>query len=389
MYRIGQEEIKEVTKVIESRVLFRVNNGLKEVETFEKELAEKIGVKYALLVSGGTSAITCALVGLGIGPGDEVIIPAYTFMATALAVTSVGAIPVLADIDETMTIDLDDVERKLTSNVKAIIPVDMVGFPCDMERLMTMSKKYGFKVIEDACQADGGSYKKKRLGNWGHAGTFSFNDFKIISAGEGGAVLTNDRKVYERALIYHDGGATFRPNAELLKEPLFMGTQYRVSEITGAVLRVQLGRLDGILDDLRNVKKAIIKGLSDDPKYTFVPSHDPQGDCGTTLGFMFDNEEKARAFSSSEGINGWMPIDSGKHVYNNWTPLMKKQGAHHTALNPFNLTQNQGLRMEYSDNMCSRTLDLLTRTVFISLHPDWDDKKISNVIESCKNAVNN
>ena len=165
MFRIGQEEIDEVAKVIRAGKLFRINDGLKETATFEREIAEKVGVRYALCVTGGTAALTCALAGLGIGPGDEVIVPAYTFMATALAVTSVGAIPVLAEIDETMTIDLNDVERKLTPNVRAVIPVDMVGFPCDMERLMAMSRRHGFFVVEDACQADGGSFRGKRLGS--------------------------------------------------------------------------------------------------------------------------------------------------------------------------------------------------------------------------------
>lgn len=387
MYRIGQEEIDEIAKVINNKQLFRVNNGLQEVDNFEKELAAKFGAKYALCVSGGTSAITCALVGLGIGPGDEVIVPAYTFMATALAVTSVGAVPVLAEVDETLTLDLDDVEKKLTPNVKAVIPVDMVGFPCNMERLAAMGNKNGFKIVEDACQADGGSFGGKRLGLWGDVGTFSFNDFKIMTAGEGGAIITNDRKVYERALIYHDGGAAFRPNARSLLEPIFMGTQYRVSEITGAILRVQLRRLDGILQDLRKVKKTIVQGLSGAAGIRFAPSHDSEGDCSTTLAFNFCCEEKARTFANSEGVGAWLPIDSGKHVYSNWDPLLAKRGSHHADLNPFNLPQNNGLRMEYRADMCPKTLDVLSRTAFISLHPDWTDNKVAEIIESCYKAA--
>ena len=387
MYRIGQEEIDAVAKVIRNGNLFRVNNALKEVETFEQELAHKVGRSYAVCVSSGTAALTCALAGMGIGPGDEVIVPAYTFMATALAVTSVGAIPVLAEIDETMTLDLDDVERKMTSNVKAVIPVDMVGFPCDMERIMSMSEKHGFYVLEDACQADGGSFRGKRLGSWGHAGTYSFNDFKILSAGEGGAIFTDNRRIYERALIYHDGGATFRPNAKDLNEPLFMGTQYRVSEITGAIMRIQLGRLDGILDDLRRIKKLLTATLSVVPNISFVPSHDSEGDCGTTLAFSFESEEQARAFADSDGVNGWLPIDSGKHVYRNWTPLMNKQGAHHPAYNPFNLEANKDLRIQYNTDMCPQTLHVLSSTVYINLHPDWNEEKIDCVVESCRSAV--
>jgi dTDP-4-amino-4,6-dideoxygalactose transaminase len=387
MYRIGQEEIDEVAKVIRSKQLFRVNNGLKEVENFERELAEKFGAKYALCVSGGTAAITCALVGLGVGPGDEVILPAYTFMATALAVTSVGAVPVLAEVDETMTIDLDDVERKMTGDVKAVIPVDMVGFPCDMKRLDEMREKYGFKIVEDACQANGGSFGGKRLGLWGDAGTFSFNDFKIITAGEGGAIITDDRRVYERAMIYHDGGVAFRPYAGDIMEPFFMGTQYRVSEITGAILRVQLRRLDGIIDDLRRVKKAIMEGLRGAPNIRFAPSHDPEGDCATTLAFTFENERAARKFAAGIGAEAWLPIDSGKHVYYNWDPLMAKRGAHCDAMNPFNLPQNKRLRTNYSKDMCPGTVDALSRTVYISLHPDWPEEKVSSVIGACRKAA--
>ncbi|HBP39189.1 MAG TPA: hypothetical protein DD640_10730, partial [Clostridiales bacterium] len=235
-------------------------------------------------------------------------------------------------------------------------------------------------------QADGGSFQGKRLGSWGDAGAFSFNDYKIITAGEGGAVLTSDRQVYERALIYHDGGATFRPSAKDLQEPLFMGTSYRVSEITGALLHVQLGRLDGILADLRRVKKALQAGLTGMKGIRFAPSLDSEGDCGTTLALQFDSETQARAFAA--GVSGWLPIDSGKHVYRNWTPLMAKLGAHHPARNPFNLPENRELRTDYDAGMCPRTLDILARTVYISLHPDWNEEKINQVITSCQQAEN-
>ena len=247
MYRIGKEEIDAVAKVIESRCLFRVNNNLKEVESFEKEWAEKIGSEYALCLSGGTGALIAALVGLEIGPGDEVIVPGYTFMATALAVLAVGAIPVIAEIDDTLTIDMEDLEKKISQHTKAIIPVHILGFPCNMDAIISLAKKYNLKVLEDACQADGGSYKGKRLGSMGDAGAFSFNDYKILTSGEGGAVVTNDRVVYERALVYHDGGSAFRPYAKDLSIEVYTGVQYRVSEVTGAILRVQLKRLEGIV----------------------------------------------------------------------------------------------------------------------------------------------
>jgi len=387
MFRMGQEEIDAAAKVIQSGSLFRINKGLQEVDRFERELAEKIGTEHALCVTGGTAALTCALVGMGIGPGDEVIVPAYTFMTTALAVTSVGAVPVLAEIDETMTIDARDVENKLSPNVKAVIPVDMVGFPSNMEALCALGKKHGIQILEDVCQADGGSYHGRRLGTWGSAAAFSFNHFKIISAGEGGAVVTNDRRIYERALIYHDGGSSFRPYAGDLQEPVFMGTQYRVSEITGAILRVQLGRLDGILADLRRVKKSLTEKLAGLPGLRFSPLHDADGECATTLAFTFENESRARAFAAGEGVNGWLPIDSGKHVYSNWDPLLSGRGAHCAAFNPFEMPQNKELRIRYTKEMCPKTLDILSRTVYISLHCDWEEDRVSKLAESCMKAV--
>ncbi|MEO6907047.1 MAG: aminotransferase class I/II-fold pyridoxal phosphate-dependent enzyme, partial [Abditibacteriaceae bacterium] len=197
MYRIGQEEVEAVQRVINSKVLFRrgdpKSGHQNEVVKFERELAEKIGTEYALCLTSGTSALICAMVGLGIGPGDEVIIPAYTYIATAQAVLAVGAIPVIADVDETMTIDPEDVKAKISANVKAIIPVHMVGRVANLKVLLEIARENNIKLIEDSCQCDGGSYQGKRTGSWGDAGAFSFNDFKIISSGEGGALVTNDK----------------------------------------------------------------------------------------------------------------------------------------------------------------------------------------------------
>jgi dTDP-4-amino-4,6-dideoxygalactose transaminase len=308
-------------------------------------------------------------------------------MATATAVLAVGAIPVISEIDDSLTIDPVDIEKKITKNTKAIIPVHIVGFPSNMDKIMGLAKKYNLKVVEDACQADGGSYKGKRLGSIGDAGGFSFNYYKIITAGEGGAVVTDSRKVYERALVYHDGGSAFRPYAEGLEIPIFIGAQYRVSEITGAILRVQLKRLDGILADLRRVKKIIMEGLAGENNVHFVRTNDIEGDCGTILGFSFMDEKQARAFAKSEGVNGQLPIDSDKHVYCNWNPILNKQGGHNVHVNPFEMPQNKGLNMDYSKDMCPVTLDILSRTVFIYMNPDWNDEKINNIIANCREAA--
>ena len=391
MYRIGKEEIAEITKVINSRQLFRngdPNNGhLQECVQFEQEWAAKIGTEHALLLSGGgTAGLICSLVGLGIGPGDEVIVPGYTFMATAVAPLAVGAIPVIAEVNETLTIDPMDVERKITPNTRAIIPVHMMGIPCDMDSLCRIAKKHNIKILEDCCQADGGSYKGKRLGSWGDAGAYSFNDFKIIGCGDGGALVTSDDEVYERALIYHDSGITFRPVAKGLSIPLFAGLQFRASEIMGALMRMQLNRLDGILTDLRHIRRIFIKELGGCPGIRLAPSNDTEGNCGVAVAFLFDSEKDARTFASAPDVCGWLPIDSGRHVYCNWEPIMEKRAGAHDFINPYNLPQNQNLQMEYSKDMCPKTLDLLSRSVFIGLEPDWTDDIIMARIEACKQA---
>jgi dTDP-4-amino-4,6-dideoxygalactose transaminase len=391
MYRLGQKEIDEVSKVIKAQKMFRVGDPktghLQEANRFEKEWAHMIGVKHALLLSGGgTAGLMAALAGMGIGPGDEVIVPGYTFMATASAVLMVGAIPVIAEIDETMALDPRDVSEKIGPHTKAIIPAHMVGIPADMQKITAIAHKHKIKVLEDCCQADGGSFKGKRLGSWGQAGAYSFNDFKIMSAGEGGALVTNDDILFERAAIFADSGACFRPYASKFTQPIFLGFQFRASEIMGAILRMQLQRLDGILTDLRRIRARFVAELKGRPGIRFAPSNDPKGDCGVVVGFQFESEVAARAFARAEDVGGWLPIDSDKHVYSNWEPILKHRVGIHPGMNPYRMPGNKGLRLNYTKNMCPRTLDILKRTVFINLHPDWTQAQIRARITACRKA---
>ena len=391
MYRMGQMELDEVGKVVMARKMFRVGDPkaghLQEAVRFEKEWARKIGVKHALLLSGGgTAGLMAGLAGMGIGPGDEVIVPGYTFMASAAAVLMVGAIPVIAEINETMTLDPDDVEKKIGPHTKAIIPVHICGIPSDMARIMAVARKHKVKVIEDCCQADGGSFRGKRLGSWGDAGAYSFNDFKIMSAGEGGALVTDDNAIIERAGIYSDSGTAFRPYVKNIKAPIFLGFQFRATEIMGAVLRMQLKRLEGMLADLRRIRARFVRELSGKPGISFAPSNDPKGDCGVVVAFKFDSEAKARAFATARDVAGWLPIDSGKHVYSNWEPILEHRIGHHPAMNPYRMPQNKKLRINYTKTMCPRTLDILRRTVYVSLHTDWKESQIRARIAACRKA---
>jgi dTDP-4-amino-4,6-dideoxygalactose transaminase len=392
MYRIGDIELKQLEVTIASKNLFRVGSPAaghwQQVATFESELSKVIGTKYSLLVSGGgTAALASALVGLGIGPGDEVIVPAYTFMATASAVLMAGAIPVISDIDESLGLCPKSLEKRISKNTRAVIPVHMIGRPADMDSIMEIAGRHGLKVVEDSCQADGGSYKGRRLGSIGDAGAFSFNDFKIISCGEGGALVTSNKEVYEKASIYHDSGAAFRPYAKDYTMPIFLGQQFRASELMGAVMRGQLRRLGGILSDARGIANRMRGELKSVKGLRIAPMNDEEGDCGIRVVFTFKSEAAARKFAKSPGVGGWLPIDSGKHVYTNWDPLLNKNVNHHPRMNPFNFEENKGLRAEYGEKVCSRTLDICKRTTIINVSPDWDAQTVTRLIENCRKAV--
>ncbi|MBE7026785.1 MAG: DegT/DnrJ/EryC1/StrS family aminotransferase [Ruminococcaceae bacterium] len=374
MYRMGKEEVDAVARVIYSKKLFKVNDGAnQEVANFEKEMREKMCIKHAVLMTSGFGALQAALVGMNIGPGDEVIVPAYTYIATAMAVVSVGAMPVVAEIDDSLMIDPYDIEKKITPKTKAVIPVHMGGYPCDMDAIMAVAKKHNIKVLEDACQAVGGSYKGKRLSTIGDAGAFSFNYFKNISAGEGGALMTNDKEIFENGLIFHDSCAIayFGDQMSGFSAEPFCGTEMRTNEITAAIMRVQLTRLDGILDDLRKNKKKLMALLA--PYTEFVVSNDPEGECSCKITLKFDSKQKALDFKEKMP-SASIPAYLGKHVYNDWKMIIEKRGARNPRMNPFLFEENRGF--EFPVDACEKSLEILAKHAHIEINPDWTEEDI-------------
>lgn len=381
MYRIGQEEIDAVARVINSKSLFKINDALRETAKCEENMRNMWGVKRALLVTSGKGALISALVGMGIGPGDEVIVPGYTYIATAIAVLATGAIPIIAEIDETLTLDPKDFEKKITQRTKAVIPVHIMGFPCNMDEIMRIAEEHNILVLEDSCQSDGGSYKGKRLGSIGNAGALSFNYFKIVTAGEGGAVLTNDDTLYERALIYQDSSAIsfFGDQLNGISEPQFCGSQFRTNEISAAILNEQFKRLDGILYDLRRNKKKLAELLS--PYCRFAPSNDPEGDCGIALSAEFDTEEECVDFFKKAPSGLTRPRETDRHIYCYWTAVLEKRGAFHPLMDPFKMEANKDHIPDYTVDMCPKTLEHLAKNCYISINPDWTDEDIKNMAE--------
>ena len=385
MFRIGQEEKDAVARVIDSKQLFKCNDGpLKETENCEREMRELFGVEHAVLMTSGFASLTSALIGMGIGPGDEVIIPAYTYIATAISVVNTGAMPVIAEVDETLMIDPHDIEAKITGRTKAIIPVHMMGYPCNMAAVMKIAKEHNLMVLEDACQANGAKFGGKRLGTIGDAGAFSFNYFKIISAGgEGGALLTDNKEIFEKALIYHDSSAVayFGDQMKDFSTESFCGSEFRVGEVTSAILREQFKKLDGIVRDLKKNKALLIDELGDG--FDYVPCNDEEGDSAIAISFRFDTEEKCKSFADKIGAT--IPGYTGKHVYNDWKPILEKKGAAHPLMDPFKMEINKNV--SYSEDMCARSLGYMKRCAHIFNNPDWTPEEIKDLADRIREAV--
>ncbi len=375
---IGEEEKKQVLEVLERKYLFRYYGPEQypsKVRQFEEEFAKKVGAKYALAVNSCTSALISALVAVGVGPGDEVIVPGYTFFASCASIVAAKAIPVIAEVDETLTMDLDDVEKKINSSTKALLLVHMRGVPCDMDRAVAIAKKHNLKLIEDVAQAMGGTYKGKFLGTFGDCGCYSFQYHKIITAGEGGMVVTNDWKTYDRCMGYHDTAACWRPDrfAEQRYEgELFCGVNFRMSELTGAVMLAQLHRLDSLLSGMRRNQRRIIDQIKNTKGIKIRPCYDPEGDVGVCLIFYLNDKGKVQKFAEAlkaEGVNAAGVFNSGIpdwHIYAHWKHIIERKTPTPEGC-PWTCPYHKGPEVKYSKDMNPKTLEYLSRVIHLDI----------------------
>ncbi len=391
--RIGREEEEAVLEVLRNKRLFRYYGptpGPSKVAELEEAFAALIGVKHSAAVSSGSASLMCALAALGVGPGDEVIVPAYTWIASASAVVAMGAVPILAEVDESLTLDPADVRRKISRFTKAIIPVHMRGAPSQMNELMAIARDHNLTVLEDVAQADGGSYQGQRLGSIGDAGAFSLQFNKIITCGEGGMVTTNDDAILRRVLMYNDvvGGQRNKiPDDEILP-----GINFRMSELQGAVALVQLGRLDDLLQDMRRRNAEIKGGIADvaqERGVEFRRSNDPDGDTGIALIFFAPTPERATYISKAleaEGMDAsvlYRPDNVDYHIYAHWSPIL---GQRTWSANGGPWRWHEG-KVDYSPDMCPRTLDLLGRAVHLDVSPDLSDQNVAEVVEAVNKVL--
>ncbi|HOY76191.1 MAG TPA: aminotransferase class I/II-fold pyridoxal phosphate-dependent enzyme [Hyphomonadaceae bacterium] len=363
MAKIGFREWWAVGQAMTSTELLRYGAGNRFTSRFEKRFGAMIGSSQVLAVTSGTAALTTALAAAGIGPGDEVLVPAYTWMATATAPVMVGAVPVLVDIDDTLTMDPIDLEAKITPYTKAIIPVHMVNLPANMDAIMKIARKHNLIVIEDACQAVGVRYKDRFCGAIGDAGCFSFNPAKNMNIGEGGAIATSDPKLFRRALNYHDLGVWARNHKLDDAEPIFIGHNFRANEIQGAMLNEQLSRLQPMLNRMKVRRKIIADVIEREGNIRIAPHNDPEN--AVSLAVILDTEEEAIEFGKRRGA--FRVFDNSKHIYTYWQAIMERRTAH-PKMNPWAWANRD---VSYSAESCARSLDILRRTCRIRLSENF------------------
>jgi dTDP-4-amino-4,6-dideoxygalactose transaminase len=367
-YWIGKEEEEELLSLIRARYLFRYGDPKDpafqhRTKTLEEEVAKKFGVKYSLALSSGTSALITAMAAAGLGPGDEVIVPGYTFIASMSSIIFNNAVPILAEVDESLTLDPADVEARITPYTRAILAVHMLGNPCDLEALGRVAKKHKLLLIEDTAQAFGGTYRGKRLGTIGQLGTYSFNIFKTINAGDGGMVVTDDEELYHRAFGYHDQGhLPLRTGVEVGKRSV-IGQNFRMNELSAAVLLAQFRKLDRIIARLTELKTRFKKQIQGVKGLEFRKLNDPEGECHTLLTVFLPDRKSADA--AAEKLGTTTVAHSGWHVYNNMENILGMK-----TINPKNNPVKHPLykgKAEYRKGMLPRTDALLERAINISI----------------------
>jgi 8-amino-3,8-dideoxy-alpha-D-manno-octulosonate transaminase len=386
----GDEERKQVNDVLETGVLFRygfdgARKGHWKAKTFETELARRLGLEYAHLCASGTAALSTAMAACGVGAGDEVIVPPFTFVATIESVLMAGAVPVFAEIDETLCLSPEGLEAALTPATKAVIPVHMCGAMARIDEIKHICDKKGLILLEDACQSLGASYKGQALGSFGKAGCFSFDPVKTITCGEGGAVVTNDREVYIAVDAYADHGHDHIGNDRGAEDHLIIGANYRISELNAAVGVAQLRKLDWILETQRRNKAAIKAAMQAIPGVDFRHLPDPDGDSATFLSFFMPDVASARqavkalAAAGVDGCFHW--FDNNWHYIRNWNHLQAMQASARLAV------QTLANCPDYSVISMPRSDAIMQRAISMQIKLGWTEDQLEQRIDNTVNTL--
>jgi 8-amino-3,8-dideoxy-alpha-D-manno-octulosonate transaminase len=387
----GPEERKEVNDVLETGILMRYGfdgprKGIWKSKELEEAITKTFGCQYAQLTSSGTAALTTAMAALGIGVGDEVIMPTFTFVASFEAVLSVGAIPVLVDVDETLTLSPEAVRKAITPKSKCVMPVHMCGSMADMDALVEICQQHNLILLEDACQSIGGSYKGKSLGTIGHAGTFSFDFVKTITCGEGGVVMTNIEDVYFKSDGYTDHGHDHKGVDRGADLHPFIGYNFRISELHAAVGLAQIRKLDTILAIQRKNNKLLRDILSTIPGITFRVVPDPSGDNASFLSWFLPTETDTRKAVESLKSAGLLAGNFYWYI-NNWHYLSKWDHLK-TASTLNNLNEDQTLALKSLATKKFPASDaVMSRCISTAISLTWTEEQIREKGEKMVAAI--
>ncbi|MDP9335381.1 MAG: aminotransferase class I/II-fold pyridoxal phosphate-dependent enzyme [Actinomycetota bacterium] len=389
---LGAEEADALAAVIAERSLFRYKGGLAAgaVAEFERAACALLGCRYAVAVANGTAALRCALAALGVGCGDEVIVPAFTFVATVNAVVAAGAVPVFAEIDDTLGLDPGDLEAQITDRTAAIVAVHLENVPCDLDAVCAVAERRGVALIEDAAQSFGATYHGRAVGTFGALGTFSLQQEKNITAGEGGLVVTDDETRYLRAARFQDQGGQFvtsyaSARGDELTEP-FTGENLRMGEFAGAVAGVQLARLGGILASLRANKARIVEAVGGIDGLTRRRRPDPDGDGSSSVTWFLPDATLAKRFAAAlraEGIP-CAQMYNGRPVYLNAAVLARRTASGKGG--PWACAEHPTDR-SYGPGLCPRTEALVARSVIVPIGVAYRARDCADVARAVRKVA--
>jgi 8-amino-3,8-dideoxy-alpha-D-manno-octulosonate transaminase len=385
----GAEERKEVMDVLETGMLFRYNhdqqrNGIWKAREFEAEARKLTGAKYAHAVSNGSAAAAIAMAASGIGAGDEVIVPPFTFIATIEAVLFIGAKPVFAEIDETLCLSAAGIENAITAKTKGVCLVHMCGGMADMEAIMQVIKKHNLILVEDAGQAFAASYKGVSTGLFGKAGSYSFDFFKIATAGEGGLFVTNDEEVYKLADAYSDHGHSHIGNKRGMEQHPVLGFNYRISELHAAVALAQTRKVPHIREINRKYKKMLIEMLSETEGISFARLADAAGDSATFLNILLPDTESAKRtveeFNNAgvAGFDYW--FNNMYHFINQWDHIKEMRTASKLPI------EILGAPQDYNNLYLPKSQEVIGRLISFGIRCTWkeeDVKALADKISAC------
>ncbi|HVA89395.1 MAG TPA: DegT/DnrJ/EryC1/StrS family aminotransferase [Chloroflexota bacterium] len=398
---IGDAERAAVSRVLDSKRLIRFYGPddtitYSAVDDFERRFAARMGAPYALGVTSGTAALITGLAALGIGPGDEVIVPAYTFVASPSAVLAVGAIPIITEVDDSLTLDPAAVRANITPYTRAIMPVHMRGVPSQMDELRAIAREHNLAIIEDVAQACGSSYKGTPAGSIGEVGCFSLQMHKIITTGEGGMLVTKDAETLFRSKCFHDSASEWRGAAWQDPDPAvratfqaFPGMNFRMPEITAAIGNAQLDRLDPLLERMRAHKAVLREAVVGTGRVRLRRLPDARGEAGIALIFFTETPDLAQTVARAlvaEGVGARVLSVAGEHdwhIYACWSDILAKRTWNASGF-PFSLARRP---IEYREDMCPVTLSLLTRAVHLDVSPRLSEQDVRETAEALEKVL--